>query len=572
MVIPYVLIISGASGEESAQAMTGLSRLTQVIRLRDTTQPFDRLVKFNWTGQFIVTFAGMIASFLIAGFWYPYWRIADMDFWVVYNALLLNAHLPQEYFDHPGYLPILLLSYWLRALHWVGLIRTDSLSSVTPVNDLATFDPVWMQLTQAGRVLSLLLAIAFVAAFTLLLRALIRDPRIAGLGGFLLAFSGGVEMQMRTMRTELLAAGLFTLALLIMLVAAKKGEGALRPALIGFASLLITLGLLSKVQIIFLICALPLLLLPFGPDSKPQPGFWHRPRQAWPAVSAALLIALLAAYLAKDIIVFGFSHSGATISPMPLPTLRLGARIYWPLIAVWIGVGMAAYSIVWRVVAPEALASMFAALAGSMIGLLALYARYHPDNVIVVFHPLETLLAWGSSSDSRLVSGGPLLNAARLQFLLHAISGLIERRTFFLQSSARPTIFLEWFVIAATVIAIRRRNWNLVLAVTALMLTDWGVDLLGMARGLEGAYFTFTDPLAIIAAALLLARLKDLQEHRWTYPLGVTLIVATVVVGQAEPVKHVFSTVGRQVLCNQQSRFPRLGALPFCAAQPAQPK
>lgn len=544
--------------------MTGVSGLMQAIKLRDTTQPFDRLIKFNLAGQFIVTFAGMIASFLIAGFWYPYWRIADMDIWVVYNALLLNAHLPQEYFDHPGYLPILLLSYWLRALHWIGLVRVDSLSGVTPINDVTTFDAILTQLTQAGRVLSLLLAIVFVAAFTFLLRALVRDSRIAGLGGFLLAFSGGVEMQMRTMRTELLAAGLFTLALLTMIAAAKKGEGPWRPALIGFASLLITLGLLSKVQIIFLICALPFLLLPFGPEPKPEPGFWHRPRQAWPAVFAALVIALLAAYLAKDIVVFGFSHSGATVSPMPLPALRIGPGIYWPLIAVWIGVGMTAYSIVWRVVAPEALASMLAALAGCMIGLLALYARYHPDNVIVVFHPLETLLAWGSSSDPRLVSGGPLLNAARVQFFLQAIGGLVERRTFFLQSSARPTIFLEWFVIAATVIAIQRRQWNLVLAVTALMVTDWGVDLLGMARGLEGAYFIFTDPLAIVAAGLLLARLKDLQDNRWTYPLGVALIVATVVVGQAEPVKHVFSRVGRNVLCDQQGRFPRFGRLPFC--------
>ncbi len=59
----------------------------------------------------------MLVSFLVAGFWYPYWRIADMDFWIVYNAFLLNVPLPQEYFDHPGYLSILFLSYWLRALH-----------------------------------------------------------------------------------------------------------------------------------------------------------------------------------------------------------------------------------------------------------------------------------------------------------------------------------------------------------------------------------------------------------------------------------------------------------------------
>jgi len=196
----------------------------RAIRIRDTTQPFDRLVRFNWAGQFVITFAGMLASFLVAGFWYPYWRVADMDFPIVYNALLLNDHLPQEFFDHPCYLPILLLSYWLRALHGIGIIRAGSLSAVPPLSDMAGFAVVWTQATQAGRVLSLILAMTFVAAFSYLLRTLVRDWRIAGLGGFLLAFSGGMAMQMRTMRTELLAAGLFTIALLMLLVVAK-GEG-----------------------------------------------------------------------------------------------------------------------------------------------------------------------------------------------------------------------------------------------------------------------------------------------------------------------------------------------------------
>ncbi len=554
--------------------MAGVSRMMQAIRNRDTTQPFDRLVRFNWPGQFVVTFAGMLASFFIAGFWYPYWRVADMDFPIVYNALLLNDHLPQEFFAHPGYLPILLLSYWLRALHGIGIIRVDSLSGVPPVSDLAAFGIVWTHATQAGRVLSLLLAMAFVAAFSFLLRALIRDWRIAGLGGFLLAFSGGMAMQMRTMRTELLAAGLFTVALLMLLVVAKRGQRPWRPAVIGLASALITLGMQSKVQVFFLICALPVLLLPFGPEpgplSKPQRGFWDTPRWAWPALAAAAASAALAAYLAKDIVILGFADAGDAGGP--LRSLGIGAATYWPIIAVWIGLGMAAYWIVWRVPALEALAAMFAVLAGCMIGLLALYARYHPDNVIVVFHPLETMFAWASASDPRLATGSSLLSAARVQFLLQAIAGVIERRTFFLHSSPRPTIFLEWFVIAATAIAIRRRQWRLVVAVAALMLTDWGVDTLDMGRRLQQAYFLFTDPLAIIAAALLVAQLKDLQQHRWTYPIGFALIAAHVVVSQAEPVKHLFRTAGPDVLCTQglPNYYRRLGTFPFCPLPPAQ--
>lgn len=545
--------------------MAGASRLLQAIRVRDTAQPFDRLVRFNWPGQFVVIFAGMIVSFLIAGFWYPYWRVADMDFMIVYNALLLNDHLPQEYFDHPGYLPILLLSYWLRALHSIGLIRVDSLSGVPPVSNLAAFDAVWMQLTQAGRVLSLLLAMGLVTAFAYLLRALVRDWRIAGFGGFLFAFSGGMAMQMRTMRTELLAAGLFTIALLMLLVAATRGSRPWRPAVIGLAAALMTLGMQSKVQVFFMICALPILLLPFGPEpalpGRPQRGFWQTPQTAWPALAAAVAIAALAVFMTKDLIIAGLADNGA----VPLRSVGIGAATYWVIVAAWIASGMVAYWIVWRVAALEALASMFAALGGALIGLLALYLRLNANNVTVVLHPLETMYAWAAAAE-------PQLAASHFQFLLHAIIGVIERRTFVLQSSSRPTIFLEWFVIAATVIAIGRRRWHLVIAVAALMLTDWGIDTLDMGRHLQQSYFLFTDPLAIIAAALLIANLQDLQQHRWTYPLGVALVAVTIVVSQSEPVKHLFRTGGPEVLCSPEyaAHYRRLARFPFCPPQPAE--
>ncbi|MEI9804009.1 MAG: hypothetical protein WDN48_05505 [Pseudolabrys sp.] len=500
---------------------------------------------------------GMLASFLVAGFWYPYWRVADMDFWIVYNALLLNVPLPQEYFDHPGYLSILLLSYWLRALHNLGIVQVASLDALPPVSDALSFAHAWTIATRAGRMLSLLLAMGFVLAFSYLLRALVRDWRIAAVGGFLLAFSGGMAMQMRIMRTELLAAGLFMTALLLLLNAATYGQRWWRPALIGLAGLLITLALLNKIQIIFLICALPVLTLPFG--STPQPGFWNAPRRAWPALAVSAAVALIAIYLAKETVQAGLSNAGA--ASLNLPALAVSAAVYWTSIAIWLGLGMAAYAAIWRVAALETLTAMFAVIAGCMIGLLALYARYQPDDVLIVFHPLERLFQFAQGSDPRLAAGSVLQHLGTLS---QWIGGVIMRRTFVLESSPRPAIFLEWFVIAATVIAIRRREWRLVLQVAALMLTDWGVDTLGMARGLKQEYFILTDPLAIIAAALLISKLVDLQRHRWTYPVGVALIAAHVLVSQAEPVKHIFRTEGPEVLCGLYHNAKRVEHLPVC--------
>ncbi len=523
--------------------------------------PFERLTPFGFGTGLLVICGFMLASFLLTGFWFPYWRVADMDFWVVYNAFLLNTPLPQEYFDHPGYLSILLLSYWLRALHAVGFVHVQSLSGIPPVSDAAGFAEAWTRATQASRVLSLVLAMIYVVTFSYLLRAVVRDGRVAGLAGFLLAFSGGLTMQMRIMRTELLAAGFFMIALLLLVLAAKRGERARRPVAIGLASLLITLGMLNKIQIFFLICALPFLLLPFGPDTEPQGGFW-RGRSAWLAVAASAAVALFAAYLAKDILIVGFSQSETPT--LRLPSLRIGAAIYLPLFALWIALGMAAYWAVWRPAAPEALAAMFAAVAGCMIGLLALYARYNPTNVVVVFHPLEQMFLWASYAEPDVVN-----DASRLGFLLRSIAGVIARRTFILHTSSRPAIFLEWFVIAATIIAIRRREWRLVLQVVPLMLTDWGVDTLSLGRGLKQEYFNLTDPLAIIAAALLIARLVDLQYHRWTYRLGVLLIAVHAVISQLEPIKNAaFKTRGPDVWCGLYGYAVRVEHYPFCPPEP----
>ena len=108
------------------------------------------------------------------------------------------------------------------------------------------------------------------------------------------------------------------------------------------------------------------------------------------AAGAIVSRARLAAYLAKDIWLEGFSSAAATA----LPALRFGARYYWIAIALWLGLGMTAFAMVWRVTIPETLAAMFAVIGGCMIGLLALTIRYEPTNVLVVFHPLEQMFQW----------------------------------------------------------------------------------------------------------------------------------------------------------------------------------
>jgi hypothetical protein len=529
--------------------------------------PLDRLVLFSWRNELLLICGCMLLSFLVAGFWFPYWRVADMDFFVVYNAFLLNTPLPQEFFDHPGYLSILLLTYWLRALHSIGLVHVDAFSAVPPLSDAAGFTAAWTQATRAGRALSLITAMGFVVAFTYLLRALVRDWRVAILGGVMLAFSGGMAMQMRMLRTELLSAGLFMTGLLMLMVAATRGPRAWRPAIVGCSSLLITLALLNKVQALFLIGALPVLLIFVGPDAtKPSLGaeaaaaFWNTSR-ARLVLAISIVIAALASYAASGIVLTGLNTPTA---PGLFFTARLFvAQTYWALIVLWMALGMAAYAVLWRVPALETLTAMFAAVAGCMIGLLVLDARYNVGNVVAVFHPLEQMAVFASWANPQLASGS-FLDAAHLGFLVQAAAGVLARVTFVLHPSTRPAIFVQWFVIVGLVIAIRRRDWRLVLPVAALLLSAWAIDTLDMGRGLKQEYFNLTDPLVIIAAALLLAHLAPLQNYRWTYALGMVLIAVTVVMSQIEPVKRLLRHDSPEVICDFYFYAARVEKFPTC--------
>ena len=50
-----------------------------------------------------------------------------------------------------------------------------------------------------------------------------------------------------------------------------------------------------------------------------------------------------------------------------------------------------------------------------------------------------------------------------------------------------------------------------------LLAVAIGVDALGVRRGLKAEYFIFTDPLIVLAGAILLDRCADLALHRWAF-------------------------------------------------------
>src|ERR1700693_4355914 len=176
---------------------------------------FDRLTFLGWRGGLIAIVAGMAASVFLFGYALIYWRNADMDFMVIYNALALNDGKPQLFFDHTAYLTILSLKSWFRLLHGLGLLDAWSLSAIPLASDAADFDTAMTHAVRAGRLLAFLIATGCVLIFAGLARAMLRDWRVAVIATLAFAFSGGIAVHSRILRSELVAALPVIFALMI---------------------------------------------------------------------------------------------------------------------------------------------------------------------------------------------------------------------------------------------------------------------------------------------------------------------------------------------------------------------
>ena len=88
---------------------------------------------------------------------------------------------------------------------------------------------------------------------------------------------------------------------------------------------------------------------------------------------------------------------------------------------------------------------------------------------------------------------------------------MLQRYSFVLFSSPRPTVFLTWPRLPGIVYAWLKGERQVAIQAAILMLSAIGIDALGVRRNLKAEYFILTDPLIIIAGALLLEKLNALR-------------------------------------------------------------
>src|SRR5689334_17228495 len=373
---------------------------------------FDRLTFLGWRWGLAAIIAGLALSFFLFGYAVIYWRNADMDFMVIYNALAMNDGKPQHFFDHTAYLIILSVKYWFQFLHALGLLDAWSLSSMPPASDAAAFDAAMTHAVRAGRVLAFLIAAGSVLIFAALMRAIVRDWRVAMLATLAFAFSGGIAVHARILRSELISALPVIFALMILIIAGRRG-GLARPLALGLAAVLCMLGLENKVQAILLIGALPLMILPFGSDKSASIAFWRGGLAAWLVTAVAAVVAGAIVGMASPLIDAGFDR--ALINAAQFRPLLMGRYgVYQMALIFLVGACMIAYAAIWRVSIAETLASMFSIIACAALTLLLLYLAYDNRNVIAVANPLEKMLTFADTATNDVASGGGFSGIFRL--------------------------------------------------------------------------------------------------------------------------------------------------------------
>ena len=517
------------------------------------------LTFLGWRWGVLAVVLGLAASFFLFGYALVYWRNADMDFMVIYNALVLNDGKPQHFFDHTGYLTIVAVKAWFEMLHGLGLLGPYSLSNMPPASNPEAFAAAMTSAVRAGRILAWLIATGAVLIFASLVRLIVRDWRVALIATFAFAFSGGLAVHARILRTELLAACPILFAFMILIVIGRRASLA-RPLWMAIAAALCVLGLENKVQAILLIAALPVLIQPFGNMEGASVAFWRGAASFAIAVASAAAAAVAACF-AWPLIATGFD--GTLLDAAGFHPILLGHfGTYQAALLLLVVACMLVYAAIWRISAAETLTAIAAVITGACLALLALNVDYNSNDVIAVFNPLEKMLKFVDAGTAAAANKPGFADIFWL--LLDGIASVAARYSFVLHSSPRPTVFLTWLIVPGIIHAWNRGERLAAIQALLLILTAVGIDALGVRRGLKSEYFIFTDPLIILAGAVLLDRLSDLRVHKWALPTAVALFALQIAVSQAEPIKYAFQRRGPESICEWNQYYMPLMPLPWC--------
>jgi hypothetical protein len=500
----------------------------------------------------------------VIGFHAPYWVHADQDLVLAYHGLLLNEGMPQEYFDHPGYVYFLIIAEWYKLLHSLGLLSVHTLSELPRVADVNAYNAAWTELIQAGRALSILLCAGFTMTVATMARYFVDDKRVGFLAGLAFAFAVGMSAQARQMRTDLLSAWLVAGALALALAGARRRPGGDSLAMLVGAGLCASLAVICKIQAIFPVMGLPILILALGRTQNGR-SVWTEGLEAWAAAIVFSASALLVVLPAIEIIQVGISSAGRSI--YHYKSIGGGLSGYYQLfIAGWAGVSIILYAVLYRVRPAYALMAFVAVASGAALGVLTLELRWNEQNAIAVSNLVEHMHVFSTwRHGSEMASSGQVLSTSLLgQILLGAWRTIAIRTVVFHPDNIPQTIILEWFAIVISFVSWRRGDARTALRIALLLAMAWGLETMFSLRGFQRAYSAYTDPLVILAASLALAH-SSLFVGGTRRRILIGVVAFYVAAAQVWPVVSSYRRGDPAKQCEWFPAYmPRLEGFPFC--------
>ena len=185
---------------------------------------------------------------------FKHWTVnADQDFTLIYNALLINSGFKPEYFDHPGYTQILFLSYIIDLLNFFNISNIGDLENIYDKNfSIKEFNYLFF----SSKISNLIILFLISIFLNYLFFQITQKRNLSFLLTLFFLYLCSYHIELHRIRTEL-GSFLFLIifiSLFISFIDLKK----INNYNIFFSGFFFALGIFAKMQIIF---CLPLLLI-----------------------------------------------------------------------------------------------------------------------------------------------------------------------------------------------------------------------------------------------------------------------------------------------------------------------
>ena len=440
-------------------------------------------------GGIILISALPLGFALLAGIDRALYAVFDCDLYYLYHAARFNQGLPQNVYDHTGYLYMLVLSWWTSASHYIGLV---SFATIDAIRGAPSGANALEELVASGRILSIILAAGYACLFAAVARRITGDNLVSLMLGILIAASPGISLHAIILRPELIS-GLGVMAGFLAIALSQRAPGNRQYVLLGLAGAAVYLGHMSKTQAI-----IPALLLPaFGLVAAPHTQGFVSWRSRFSGVAnKTWLFPLFAVFLFLPI-------AAGHIYGVQYVLNRSGIPLYLWIVAGWVALSVGVYNYMYR---KSGLAAAYA-FSAIFVGLAFAYA-------IHAFHFSLDNIGWSTAFIENMKRFTPLANteSSLSDIVGTALNGGV--RTLFylfaediLWGAGRALVFCAAF--AFSIVHFCRGRLLTALLLCGLCVGSVLVAVAFSLRGFRieyGVYFYFMPVLAIAIGYADLAR------------------------------------------------------------------